>query len=87
MRSGAIICSVKAVNAHTWLLLLLLLSLPEMAAVAAAVISSRFAFVFEMLITRSLLASHGQDIRYDMQQEYGQVVKALVVLSKRVRVL
>ena len=58
MRSGAIICSVKAVNAHTWLLLLLL-SLPEMAAVAAAVISSRFAFVFEMLITRSLLASHG----------------------------
>ena len=86
MRSGAIICSVKAVNAHTWLLLLLL-SLPEMAAVAAAVISSRFAFVFEMLITRSLLASHGQDIRYDMQQEYGQVVKALVVLSKRVRVL
>ena len=83
MRSGAIICSVKAVNAHTWLLLLLL-SLPER---AAAVISSRFAFVFEMLITRSLLASHGQDIRYDMQQEYGQVVKALVVLSKRVRVL
>ena len=43
MRSWAIICSVKAVNAHTWLLLRLLL------VAVAALIFLRFAV--EMLIT------------------------------------